>query len=66
MNKLKIEEYFTIFNSNPLKLSSDLNMDYQKLRRRLKKPDLKIYVELDEEWKPLKLKLTHSEEIVRT
>jgi len=66
MNKLKIEEYFTIFNSNPRKLSDDLNMSYQLLRRRLKKQDIEIYVELDEQWKPLKLKLNHSEEIVRT
>ena len=65
MNKLEIDEYFSIFNSNALKLSTDLNMSYNKLRRRLKKDDLQIFVELDEEWKPLKLMLEHLEEIVR-
>jgi hypothetical protein len=65
MNKMDIKDYFEVFNSNPKKLSSDMQIDYQKLRRRIKKPDIAIQVDLDEQLRPCKLYFEYREEIER-
>ena len=65
MNKMDIKDYFEVFNSNAKKLSSDMQIDYQKLRRRIKKPDIAIQVDLDEQFRPCKLYLEYREEIER-
>jgi len=65
MNKMDIKDYFEVFNSNAKKLSSDMQIDYQKLRRRIKKPDIAIQVDLDEQFRPCKLYFEFREEIER-
>jgi hypothetical protein len=65
MNKIDIKDYFEVFNSNAKKLSSDMQIDYQKLRRRIKKPDIAIQVDLDEQFRPCKLYFEYREEIER-
>jgi hypothetical protein len=65
MNKMDIKDYFEVFNSNAKKLSSDMQIDYQKLRRRIKKPDIAIQVDLDEQFRPCKLYFEYREEIER-
>jgi len=65
MNKMDIKDYFEVFNSNAKKLSSDMQIDYQKLRRRIKKPDIAIQVDLDEQLRPCKLYFSYREEIER-
>ena len=65
MNKMDIKDYFEVFNSNAKKLSSDMQIDYQKLRRRIKKPDIAIQVDLDEQFRPCKLYFEYREDIER-
>lgn len=65
MNKMDIKDYFEVFNSNAKKLSSDMQIDYQKLRRRIKNPNTSIQVDLDEQLRPCKLYFEQREEIER-
>ena len=65
MKKMDIKDYFEVFNSNAKKLSSDMQIDYQKLRRKIKKPNTAIQVDLDEQLRPCKLYFEQREEIER-
>ena len=61
----EINKYFDVFNSNIKKLSDDLNINYQKLRRRTLKTNVAMVVQLDANLKPHKLLINTQEEIER-
>jgi hypothetical protein len=62
---MDIHEYFEVFNSNSRRLSEQIGLDYQVLRRRIRHPDSKISVILDEQLKPFRLRIEYFEVIER-
>ena len=62
---MHIHEYFEVFNSNSRRLSEQIGLDYQVLRRRIRHPDSKISVILDEQLKPFRLRIEYYEVIER-
>jgi hypothetical protein len=61
---MDIHEYFEVFNSNSRRLSEQIGLDYQVLRRRIRHPDSKISI-LDEQLKPFRLRIEYYEVIER-